>query len=398
MDSATVCSNQTISKIKKENSQEEPDPSSRRCSRAEKFRFENYPGLNQKDWNDWRWQIKNRIHSLEDVQKFIYLYPDEVEALKKSAVSITPYYTSLIDPIDYFDPIRRAVIPLPQEFVHSTGESEDPLNEESYCVAPNIIHRYPDRVLFLVTNFCSVKCRYCTRSRLVDCSKEKTVSDVTSWSISLDYIRDHKEIRDVLLSGGDPLTFNDTVIEWLLTELKKISHIEMIRIGTKVPAVLPQRITSRLTNMLHKFHPLWMSLHFTHPRELTPEVSEACERLADAGIPLGSQTVLLKGINDHVEVLKLLFQGLLKMRVRPYYLYSMDPIIGSSHFRAPIESGIEIIRGLRGHTTGYAVPTYVIDAPGGGGKIPIGPDYVVERNDKGVIMKNYQGNIYKYIC
>lgn len=387
--------NVIVNQINKEDSPDS-EPPSRHKSLSDYFRFKHYPGIDIKDWNDWRWQIKNCIRSSEEIQKIICLYEDESEALKKLPIAITPYYASLIDPHDYNDPIRRCVIPLLQELTHASGESKDPLNEEAHCVAPGLIHRYPDRVLFLVTNFCSNFCRYCTRSRLVDCSREKTIINIEAWKTAISYIRDHKEIRDVLISGGDPLTFNDTRIEWLLTEIRSISHVEIIRIGTKIPAVLPQRVTHKLTRMLNKFHPLLMSIHFTHPREITPESSAACERLADAGIPLGSQTVLLRGINDNLPTLKSLFQGLLKIRVRPYYLYNCDPILGSSHFRTPIEKGIEIMQGLRGHTTGYAIPTYVIDAPGGGGKIPIGPDYIVEKNDSKVILKNYEGKIFTY--
>jgi lysine 2,3-aminomutase len=276
----------------------------------------------------------------------------------------------------------------------SPGEASDPLSEGNHSPVPNIVHRYPDRVLFLVTGFCSVYCRYCTRSHMV--AKDKCHIGIKAWESGLQYIREHPEIRDVLISGGDPLTMSDQQIEYLLARLRSIEHVEIIRIGTKVPVVLPQRITRSLVNIFRKYHPLYLSIHFTHPDEITPEVKEACDRLANAGIPLGSQTVLLKGINDDVTVMKKLMQGLLRIRVRPYYLYQCDPILGSAHFRTPIDKGLEIIRGLRGHTTGYAVPQYVVDAPGGGGKIPLLPDYFQGREDNYVMLKNYEGNIYKY--
>jgi len=254
------------------------------------------------------------------------------------------------------------------------------------------VHRYPDRVLFLPTDFCSAYCRYCTRSRMVgqgSCSP----ADTARWERALDYIQATPQVRDVLLSGGDPLTLPDERLEWLLSRLRAIQHVEFVRLGTKVPAVLPQRITPKLTRMLKKYHPLWMSLHFTHPAELTPETALACNRLADAGIPLGSQTVLLQGINDDVPTLRSLYHGLLRLRVRPYYLYQCDPILGSAHFRTSVSRGIE---GLGGHTTGYAVPTYVIDAPGGGGKIPLLPEYLKGRSEEGLVLENFEGRTFHY--
>jgi lysine 2,3-aminomutase len=280
------------------------------------------------------------------------------------------------------------------EFLLSAGEASDPLSEEDHSPVPNLVHRYPDRVLFLSTGFCSTYCRYCTRTHMV--AKDKCHIGIKSWEPALQYIENHPEVRDVLISGGDPLTMPDFHIEYLLSRLRRIEHVEIIRIGTKVPAVLPQRITKQLVGMLKKYHPLFMSIHFTHADEITPEVKEACERLANAGIPLGSQTVLLKGINDQVEVMKQLMQGLLKIRVRPYYLYQCDPILGSGHFRTTIAKGLEIIRGLRGHTTGYAVPTYVVDAPGGGGKIPLLPDYYRGHEAGYALLENYEGKTFRY--
>jgi lysine 2,3-aminomutase len=310
-------------------------------------------------------------------------------------VAITPYYASLIDRENPSQPIRRTVVPVTGEYFTSPGESEDPLGEEHDSPVPGLVHRYPDRVLFLVTDFCSTYCRYCTRSRIVGGGKGSPVN-AAQWEKAMDYIERTPAVRDVLLSGGDPLTLSDEVLEWLISRVRKIPHVELLRIGTKVPVVLPQRITPALVRMLRKYHPLWMSIHFTHPDELTPETNQACERLADGGIPLGSQTVLLTGINDDVETMKRLAHGLLKARVKPYYLYQCDPILGSSHFRTPVEKGLEIIRGLRGYTTGYAVPHYVIDAPGGGGKIPLLPEYLIGRSGDDLLIRNYEGKVFCY--
>jgi lysine 2,3-aminomutase len=362
-----------------------------------------FPGVLISEWNDWRWQLKNRIRNAKQLERLITLSEDEREALTRGngalPLAITPYYASLLDGNDPLQPVRRTVVPVTAEGLRSFGESDDPLGEDHDSPVPGLVHRYPDRVLFLTTGFCSVYCRYCTRSRMVgDVNGKggKFQFNVKQWDEAIAYIERSPQVRDVLLSGGDPLTLSDDRLEQLLTRLRRIPHVEMVRLGTKVPVVLPQRITASLVKVLKKYHPLWMSIHFTHPDELTPEVNEACCRLADAGIPLGSQTVLLKGINDGVETMKNLVHGLLKIRVRPYYLYQCDPISGSSHFRTPVEKGLEIIRGLRGHTTGYAVPNYVIDTPGGGGKIPICPEYVVAREGDYVIFKNYEGLLFKY--
>ncbi|HOF13075.1 MAG TPA: KamA family radical SAM protein, partial [Spirochaetota bacterium] len=277
---------------------------------------------------------------------------------------------------------------------HSTGESEDPLAEDNDTPVQGLVHRYPDRVLFLATDFCSTYCRYCTRSRIV--GRSNCNLSTSHWEGAIRYIAQHSEVRDVLISGGDPLTMNDSMIEYLLSRLKAIPHVEIIRIGTKVPAVLPQRITHTLVSMLRKYHPLWINIHFTHPDELTPETMKACNRLANAGIPLGSQTVLLKGINDTVETLKKLYHLLLQCRVRPYYLYQCDPIVGSAHFRTSVETGIAMIQGLRGHTTGLAIPHYVIDAPGGGGKIPLLPDYFQGIDGNTTVLKNYEHKYFYY--
>jgi lysine 2,3-aminomutase len=368
-------------------------------AQAQEFKSQFFSDVPAEEWNDWRWQLRNRITSLEQVEKMLSLSEDERVAILGPQggmpLSITPYYASLLDPKEKDQPLRRCVLPVCGEFSLSQGESEDPLSEDSHSPVPGIVHRYPDRVLFLVTNFCSVYCRYCTRSRMM---RENTLYRFTRkrWEAAIEYIASTPAIRDVLLSGGDPLTMSDSEIGWLLTRLRRIPHVEFLRIGTKVPVVLPQRITPTLARLFKQFHPLWMSIHFTHPQEITPEVSLACERLANAGIPLGSQTVLLKGINDNVETMKQLVHRLLKIRVRPYYLYQCDPIPGSQHFRTPVQKGLEIIQGLRGHTTGYGVPHYVIDAPGGGGKIPLVPDYVVGYEGDNIVLRNYEGNIYRY--
>lgn len=351
------------------------------------------------EWNDWQWQLKNRITTIDALKSVINLTDSEYSAIndedKCLPMSITPYYATLLDRDNPNQPLRKAVIPTVDETYLSEGEFEDPLAEDEYSPVPGIVHRYPDRVLFLVTDFCSVYCRYCTRSRMVGRCKQQ-YNSVKQLDDAIAYIESNPNIRDVLLSGGDPLTMPEDRLEWILMKLKAIKHVEFIRIGTKVPAVLPQRVTDKLVNMLKRYHPLFISIHFTHPDELTPETKQACNRLADAGIPLGSQTVLLKGVNDNIDTLKSLFQGLLTCRVRPYYLYQCDPIKGSRHFRTSVNKGIEIIKGLRGHTTGYAVPTYVIDAPGGGGKIPIYPESIVEREGNNIILRNRDGLLFKY--
>jgi lysine 2,3-aminomutase len=308
--------------------------------------------------------------------------------------AITPHYMGLVSAHDPDQAIRRMVIPTVYELRRCPGEADDPLGEEGQSPVHGLIHRYPDRVLLLATDFCSTYCRYCTRSRVV--GQGDLTPSRERLGAAFAYIASHPEIRDVLLSGGDPLTLPDEQLEWILASLRAIPHIEVIRIGTKVPAVLPQRVTPQLARMLRKYHPLWMSLHFSHPDECCYETTRAAGMLADAGIPLGSQTVLLKGVNDSVGTMKALMHGVMKMRVKPYYLYQCDPISGSQHFRTTVAKGVEIIRGLRGHTSGYAVPTYVIDAPGGGGKIPIAPDYVAARDGTDLVLSNYAGGTFRY--
>jgi lysine 2,3-aminomutase len=363
------------------------------------FRKRYFPEATLMEWNDWHWQLRNRIREVGKLETILRLSEDERRALvdfsNSLPLAVTPYYASLLSRDDPRQPLRRAVIPVIEESFLSSGEAEDPLGEEHDSPIPGIVHRYPDRVLFLVTDYCSTYCRYCTRSRMVG-SGRGAHSEFSQWEQGIQYIEKNPAVRDVLLSGGDPLTLSDEKLEWLLSRLRRIPHVEFLRIGTKVPAVLPQRVTPALARMLKRFHPLWISIHFTHPDELTPETNQACERLADAGIPLGSQTVLLAGINDNVETMKRLVHGLLKIRVKPYYLYQCDPILGSAHFRTPVAKGLEIIGGLRGHTTGYAVPTYVIDAPGGGGKIPLIPESVLGREGNDWVLRNYQKETFRY--
>jgi lysine 2,3-aminomutase len=383
--------------FKKSTAQSPRFPVSRR---SEEFRTRHFPYATAVEWCDWRWQMRNRVRTLETLEKIVRLSEDERTAISRRTATlpfvITPYYLGLVDEDDPNQPLRRTMIPVMDEYLRTAGEAEDPLGEDRDSPVPGIVHRYPDRVLFLVANTCASNCRYCTRSRIVENPDANSIFFHTQWEQAIVYITEHREVRDVLLSGGDPLTLSDEKLEWLLSRLRRIPHVEFLRIGTKAPVVMPQRITPALTRMFKRYHPLWMSIHFTHPDELTEETREACARLADAGIPLGSQTVLLAGINDSVDVMKRLMHGLLMARVKPYYLYQCDPIIGSSHFRTPVRRGLEIIKGLRGHTSGYAVPSYVIDAPQGGGKVPLLPDYTVGWDGDDLVLKNYQDLYFRY--
>jgi len=359
-----------------------------------------WPGTGPVEWNDWRWQMRTRIRTLEELARIFRLSEDEYAAVAKHQgplpVGITPYYAGLMGLTDASEPLRRTHIMTGGEYLRAPGENDDPLSEDHDTVVPGLVHRYPDRVLFLTTGTCSTYCRYCTRSRLVGNPGGEYHFSTRQWGEAIAYLEEHTEVRDVLLSGGDPLTLSDDKLDWLLSRLRAIRHIEFLRIGTKMPVVTPQRVTRGLVRVLKKHHPLWMSLHFTHPAELTREVAESTARLADAGIPLGSQTVLLKGINDDPAVMKTLMHGLLKNRVKPYYLYQCDPIRGSAHFRAGVDKGLEIIKALRGHTTGYATPLFVIDAPGGGGKIQLAPDPVAGREGDDLLLRNFEGKIFKY--
>ncbi|KAB2655684.1 MAG: KamA family radical SAM protein [Verrucomicrobia bacterium] len=350
-------------------------------------------------WNDWRWQMKNRITSREQLEKYMpTLLPEESEGSRlantKLALGITPYFFNLIDATDENCPIRWQVIPRIQEASTAPWEMSDPCGEDTHSPVPGLVHRYPDRVLFMVTDRCASYCRYCTRSRLV--SNAAGYDFHPDFDRQIEYIQNTPSIRDVLLSGGDPLLLSDDKLESLLRRLRAIPHIEFLRIGTRIPIFLPQRITPALCNMLRNYHPLFLSIHSNHPRELTTEVREALGRLADAGIPLGNQSVLLKHVNDDTVVMKAHLHKLLMCRVKPYYLYQCDLIAGSSHLRASVRQGLKIMSELRGHTTGYALPQYVIDAPGGGGKIPVNPEYVLSHNNDRVVLRNYEGKVFEY--
>lgn len=365
--------------------------------RVSKFRKTYFPDATKEMWNDWHWQVSHRITTLSQISRFLTLTAEEQQALEHAQhsfpFSVTPYYLSLIDPSDPNSALRKSVVPSILESFTSPGESEDPLHEENTSPVPGIVHRYPDRALFLTTSFCSVYCRYCTRSRLVGGHTEPLESH---WKAAIEYIRNTPAIRDVIISGGDPLTLSDEKIEWLLKEITSIKHVEIVRIGTKVPMVLPQRITANLLRILKRYKPIYLSVHCTHPDEITEESSKACNSLADAGVVMGSQTVLLKGVNDSVQTLMELYHRLLKVRIKPYYLFQCDPISGSAHFRTTVDEGKELIRGLRGFTSGYAIPQYVIDTPGGGGKVPILPDYEVGRDENNLYLRNYEGKVYAY--
>jgi lysine 2,3-aminomutase len=352
----------------------------------------------ESDWNSAKWQLKNRISSLADIEKHLTLCEEERAGIlltgTKLATAITPHYFNLIHPTDPDCPIRRQVIPRIEETHTDPSEMADPCGEDSHMPVPGLVHRYPDRVLFLVTDRCASYCRYCTRSRVVSGVSDQKLE--TQWDMAIDYLKRTPQVRDVLLSGGDPLLFSDAKLEKLLTRLHAIPHIQFLRIGSRIPLFLPQRITPELCTMLKKFHPLFISIHTNHPNELTSEVRDALGRLADAGVVMGNQSVLLDKVNDSVEIQKELVQKLLMCRVRPYYLYQGDLIQGTSHLRTKITKGIEIIEGLRGHTSGYAIPQYVVDGPGGGGKIPLNPQYIVESNDERTVLRNYEGKEFVY--
>jgi lysine 2,3-aminomutase len=348
-------------------------------------------------WNDWRWQLSHRLNSVEDFEKIVTLTDSERKALSQPGlfrVDITPYFASLIDPQNPEDPVRKQIIPTAGEINPFTGEMDDSLAEDAHSPVPGLVHRYPDRVLMLVTTQCASYCRYCTRSRIVG-DPSQTFSS-RDFEAQLDYLRRTPQVRDVLLSGGDPLTLAPKVLERLLKALREIPHIEVIRIGSRVPVFMPQRVTDELCELLQEYHPLWLNIHVNHPNEITAELAEACDKLSRAGIPLGNQAVLLAGVNDDPHIQRRLVHDLVKMRVRPYYLYQCDLVHGAGHFRTPIGKGIEIIESLRGHTSGFAVPTYVVDAPGGGGKIPLNPNYLISYSDHKIVLRNYEGYITTY--
>lgn len=357
-----------------------------------------WKNIKDREWNDWKWQMANRITNLEQLEQIATLSREEKESLSKGLKSlrmaITPYYASLMDKDNPDCPIRKQAIPSIKEKVIRASETQDPLHEELDSPVQGLTHRYPDRALLLVTDQCSMYCRHCTRRRFA--GQTDQALPLNNINIAIDYIKQHPEIRDVLISGGDPFCLSDKRLEYILSNLRAIEHIEIIRIGTRTPVVMPQRITDELCQMLKKYQPLWINTHFNHPREITPEAEEACRKLADAGIPLGNQSVLLKNINDCPYIMKKLVQRLLQIRVRPYYLYQCDLSEGIEHFRTPVSRGIEIIEMLRGHTSGLAVPTFVVDAPGGGGKIPVGPQYLISSSSEKTILRNYEGIICTY--
>lgn len=368
--------------------------------KSEKFQDdEPYPGSGHPDgWMDWKWQMKNRITTVEGLSKLIHLTDQEKQeiscCLEKFRMAITPYYASLMDADDPNCPIRKQAVPSIKETIVLPYEMADPLAEDKESPVKNIVHRYPDRVLFLVTRMCSMYCRHCTRRRMVG-EEDKAISD-EEIELAVKYIESNPQIRDVLISGGDPLTLSDERLEKIIARLRAIKHVEIIRIGTRVPVVMPMRITPQLLAMLKKYSPIWINTHFNHPKEITPYSSKACLDIVDAGIPLGNQSVLLRGVNDNPETMKELLTKLVMIKVRPYYLYQCDLSQGLGHFRTRVETGIDIIRNLTGYISGYAVPKFVIDAPNGGGKVPINPEYVISMDDKEVVMRNYRGDIYKY--
>jgi len=365
---------------------------------AESRRKQLFPEATDEQWNDWKWQVKNRIETLEDLKKYVKLTPAEEEGVKKTLstlrMAITPYYLSLIDPNDPHDPVRRQCIPTELETHQVAADLLDPLHEDEDSPTPGLTHRYPDRVLFLITDMCSMYCRHCTRRRFAGQTDNECGTDRIEKA--LEYIEKTECVRDVLLSGGDALMVSDKKLEYIISRLRQIPHVEIVRLGTRTPVVCPQRITPELCDMLKKYHPVWINTHFNHPNEVTAESRRACEMLANAGIPLGNQSVLLRGVNDCVHVMKNLVHELVKMRVRPYYIYQCDLSMGLEHFRTPVSKGIEIIEGLRGHTSGFCIPTFVVDAPGGGGKTPVMPQYVISQAPGRVVLRNFEGVITTY--
>ncbi len=357
-----------------------------------------FPAVTDEQWNDWRWQLRNRVETLEDLKKYIALTPEEEEGVKACLgtlrMAITPYYLSLIDPEDPNDPVRKQAIPTAKELHRSAADLEDPLHEDTDSPVPGLTHRYPDRVLVLTTDQCSMYCRHCTRRRFA--GQTDAAVPVDQIDKCIEYVAAHPEVRDVLLSGGDVLMLSDERLDYIFTKLRAIPHVEIVRLGSRTPVVMPQRITPELCAVLKKHHPVWLNTHFNHPNEITAEAATACAMLADAGVPLGNQSVLLAGVNDCVHVMKKLVNELVKIRVRPYYIYQCDLSLGLEHFRTPVSKGIEIIEGLRGHTSGYCVPTFVVDAPGGGGKTPVMPNYVISQSPTKVILRNYEGVITTY--
>ena len=357
-----------------------------------------YKDVTDDQWNDWKWQIKNRLTTVDEIGQVINLTDKDKEDIAKVMegfrVGITPYYASLMDPDDLKDPVRMQAVPTLAESKRGSADMEDPLHEDEDSPAPGLTHRYPDRVLFLITDQCSMYCRHCTRRRLAgEKDGARSRADIDA---CIAYIKKTPQVRDVLLSGGDCLCVSDDTLEYIISELRKIDHVEIVRLGSRTPVVMPQRITDDLVNMLKKYHPIWLNTHFNHPKEMTPDAMKACAKLADAGIPLGNQSVLLRGVNDKPDVMRELVHVLVKNRVRPYYIYQCDLSLGIEHFRTKVSKGIELIECLRGHTSGFCVPTFVVDAPGGGGKTPVMPQYVISQSPDKVILRNYEGVITTY--
>ena len=357
-----------------------------------------WKNVKENEWNDWKWQLKNRVTTVDQLRQIVNLTPEEEagvhESLKVLRMAITPYWASLMDPDDPHDPIRMQAVPTIKELDFSASDMEDPLFEDIDSPVHGLTHRYPDKILFLITDQCGMYCRHCTRRRLAGQNDaERGQNDLDA---AIKYIEAHHQIRDVLLSGGDCLISSDDRLEHIISRLQALPHVDIVRLGSRTPAVLPQRITPELCNMLKKHHPIWLNTHFNHPKEITEESKHAVEMLADAGIPVGNQSVLLKGINDCPTIMKKLCQDLVKIRCRPYYFYQCDLSRGIEHFRTSVAKGIEIMEALRGHTSGYAVPMFIVDAPGGGGKVPVMPTYLVSMSDKRVILRNYEGGTFQY--
>jgi lysine 2,3-aminomutase len=372
----------------------EEEPPGKSATTRERF----FAPVPEKDWNDWRWHFRNRITTVDALSKFIPLSTEEKLQLKlvtiKYPLSITPYYLSLINPDDKNDPIRKQALPSVEEITFGEKNPEDPLAEERDSVVPGLVHRYPDRVLMVLTDICPMFCRHCTRKR--EWQSGGWVHSQDKINAMLEYIRQHQTIRDVIISGGDPLSLSTTRLEEVISQIRKIEHVEIIRIGTRFPVVLPQRIDDELCAMLSRYGPIWLNTQFNHHREITPEAAEACDRLVRSGIPVNNQSVLLRGVNDSVAVQMKLCHGLLKIKVRPYYLFQCDEVRGTEHLRTPVEVGLKIIGGLRGYTSGLAVPTFVVDLSRGGGKVPLQPSYVVSQTEEELVLRNYRGRRFRY--
>lgn len=356
-----------------------------------------YKDVPDEKWNDWRWQLSHRLNTVEEIEKVIPLTESERKALNSSGlfrVEVTPYFISLINPDDPQDPTRKQIIPLFEEMQAFTAMMDDSLAEDRHSPVPGLVHRYPDRVLMLVTTQCASYCRYCTRSRIV--GDPAATFSRAEFEMQIEYLERTPQVRDVLLSGGDPLVLAPKILDEILSRLREIPHIEILRIGSRVPVFLPMRVTDELCNMLQKYHPFWLNIQVNHPNEISLELAEACDKLARAGIPLGNQSVLLAGVNDCVHIQRKLVQDLVRIRVRPYYLYQCDLVHGAGHFRTPVAKGIEILEGLRGHTSGFATPLYMVDAPGGGGKIPVMPNYLLSMSDHKIVLRNFEGYVTTY--